>query len=190
MLESTCYAAGARTRDGDVPGPIPPCPNALPEQPDATRPANEPIPPANAARAAILQGVTLAELLVVVAVTSIIGAAAVPRVGPVLAAIRLPLGARQLATDLSVARATAVLRNTRAHITFRENAYTVRYDAGEPAEILAILPPGIRIVDLPTSGMLRFFSSGSADNGTVVLAAASGNRRAVVVNQRGRVVVR
>lgn len=136
------------------------------------------------------RGLTLLELLAVVAVAAILGAAALPRAGALLAAIRLPLGARQLATDSCIARATAVLRNTRARITFREDRYTVRYEAGEPAEILVPLPAGIRVVRLPNSRMLRFFPSGRADNGTVVLAAPSGQRRAVVVNQRGRVMVR
>jgi hypothetical protein len=107
-----------------------------------------------------------------------------------LAAVRLPLAARQLATDLGVARATAVLRNTRASVTFVTGGYTVAYEIGEPARVAATLPAGVRVLTTPVSGTLRFFPSGGADNGTVVLAGPGGRRRAVVVNQRGRIVIR
>ncbi len=138
----------------------------------------------------VRRGLTVAELLTVVAVVSILTAASVPRLVALFAAVRLPLGARQLAADLGVARATAVLRNARASVTFIADGYTVRYDAGEPATVSAALPPGVRIRETPVSGMIRFFPSGTADNGTVVLAGAAGGTRAVVVNQRGRIVVR
>jgi Tfp pilus assembly protein FimT len=140
--------------------------------------------------ASALRGLTLAELLVGAAVASILVGVAVPSVATLLASVRLPLGARQVAADLHVARATAVLRNTRARVTFTHRGYTVQYEAGEPREVGAALPPSIRVVSLPRSGMVRFFPTGSADNATVTLGGPSGERRFVVVNQRGRVVIR
>jgi Tfp pilus assembly protein FimT len=135
-------------------------------------------------------GITIAEALAAAAVVGIVMAASAPRVAALLAAIRLPLAARQLAADLGVARATAVLRNARASVTFAANGYSVRYEVGEPSRVSATLPAGVRIQTTPASGTLRFFPSGGADNGTIVLAGAGGQRRAVVVNQRGRIVIR
>lgn len=150
---------------------------------------DRPLPP-RPPSAATRRGLTLAELLLGLSVGAILAGVGVPPAARLLASIRLPLAAHRLAADLSLARSTAVLRNTRARVTFDENRYTVHFDAGEPNEVHAILQAGIRIGRVPRSGMLRFFPTGRADNGTVVLAAASGSSRSVVVNQRGRIVVR
>lgn len=133
---------------------------------------------------------TMAELVLVLAMTTVIAGTALPRVSLLLASIRLPLGARQLAADLALARATAVLRNTSVRVTFSADAYTVRYDLGAPREVFGRLPAGVHVESLPVSQTIRFYPTGRADNGTVVLAGSSGARRSVVVNQRGRVVVR
>ena len=135
-------------------------------------------------------GLTFAELLVSLAVAAILFGVATPRIAMMLGAIRLPLGTRQLASDLNMARTTAVLRNTRGRMTFSGNAYTTRYDAGEPREVRGALPAGVRIARVPRSGAVRFFPTGRADNATVVVAGANGRRRSVVINQRGRVVIR
>jgi Tfp pilus assembly protein FimT len=135
-------------------------------------------------------GLTVLELIVTLGLLTIVTAIGVSSLAASLAALRLPLGARQLADDLYAARSTALLRNTPARITFTDTAYRIAFAAGEPADHGADLPPGIRIVERPRAGLLRFFPSGLADNGTVVLAASSGRRRTVVVNQRGRITVR
>jgi Tfp pilus assembly protein FimT len=135
-------------------------------------------------------GFSLAELVVVMAFASIMAGAALPRLSLLLASIRLPIGARQLAADLALARATAVLRNTNVRVTFAADAYTVRYEIGAPREVLGRLPAGVHVESLPASEAIRFYATGRADNGTVVLAGSSGARRSIVVNQRGRVVVR
>ena len=136
------------------------------------------------------RGITLAELLLGLGLMSVLatmGAVQVPRF---LAALRVPLAARRLATDLHVARATAVARNARARIIFTTGGYRVRYERGDPRETHTALPDTVRIVAVPRSGTLRFWPTGTVDNGTIVLAATAGGRRAVVVNQRGRVSVR
>jgi hypothetical protein len=102
----------------------------------------------------------------------------------------LPLAARRLATDLHVVRATAVLRNTRAQVTFARDRYTTRYEAGVPRTVDAALTPGVRVARLPRSGVLRFFPTGRADNGTVVLTTSTRDVRSVVINQRGRIAIR
>jgi prepilin-type N-terminal cleavage/methylation domain-containing protein len=136
------------------------------------------------------RGLTLLELLLGLALGAILAGVGVLQSARLLASMRLPLGARQLASDLSLARATAVLRNTQARVTFDNNRYTVRFDAGEPSEVETVMQPGVRVARVPRSGMLRFFPTGRADNGTVVLTTSLGGSRSVVINQRGRVVVR
>jgi len=136
------------------------------------------------------RGVTLAELLLGLALAAILASVGLPHAASLLATIRLPLSAHQLASDLSLARADAVLRNTPARVTFTGNRYTVRFDAGEPSEVQAALHPGVLVASAPRSGMVRFFPTGRADNGTVVLTTSLGGTRSVVVNQRGRIVVR
>jgi Tfp pilus assembly protein FimT len=132
---------------------------------------------------------TLAELIVLVALITVLGGAAAPNLASLLGSIRLPLAAHQLAADLTAARATAVLRNTGARVTFTDHAYAVEYDLGTPRAVGARLPAGVRVARLPVSGEIRFYPSGRADNATVVLAGARDARRSVVVNQRGRVGV-
>jgi Tfp pilus assembly protein FimT len=135
-------------------------------------------------------GLSLAELVVAMAAAAVLAGAALPQLSVLLASVRLPLGARQLAADLTLARATAVLRNTNVRVTFSSETYTVHYDAGAPGEVFGRLPAGVRVESLPASQTIRFYPTGRADNGTVVLAGGSGAHRSVVVNQRGRVVVR
>ena len=57
---------------------------------------------------------------------------------------------------------------------------------GGPAQELQALPPGIAFSSLPSTLRVRFGTTGTADNATVVLASGPRTRR-VVVNQRGRV---
>ena len=134
-------------------------------------------------------GVTLAELLVVIAMLGLLLTASLPGLAGQLAAARLPLAARTLAAHLGLARTNAVLRNSRATVTFTENGYVVRYESGTPATTAATLLPGIHVQRTPVSGVVRFHPSGIAENGTVILVGASGDTRAVVVNQRGRITV-
>jgi len=136
------------------------------------------------------RGITLAELLLALGLVSVLATVGTIHVSRFLAALRVPLAARQLATDLHVARATAVARNARAQITFTPGGYRVRYERGDPRETHAALPDAVHIVAVPRSGTLRLWPTGTVDNGTIVIAATDGARRAVVVNQRGRVSVR
>ncbi len=75
-------------------------------------------------------------------------------------------------------------------MTFDDNRYTVSFDVGEPSEVETVMQPGVHVARLPRSGMVRFFPTGRADNATMVLTTSSGGSRSVVINQRGRVVVR
>jgi prepilin-type N-terminal cleavage/methylation domain-containing protein len=136
------------------------------------------------------RGLTLAELLAALALLAVVAGTAVPSLSRTLTALRLPLAAHRLAADLQLARAGAVLRNTRARVTFEAAGYMLHFDAGAPAEVAVPLPPHVRVASVPRTGMVRFYPAGNADNGTVVLRAASGATRSVVVNQRGRVSIR
>ena len=156
----------------------------LATRPEALRPSLR--VPANTRR----RGLTLTELLVGLAIVAVLAGVTAPRAAVLLGSFRLTLGAHQLAADLNRARANALFRNTRARVRFATTRYTARYDDGEPAEVEGTLPHGVRIERVPESGVVRFFPTGHADNGSIVLTTSVGSRRSVVVNQRGRIVVR
>jgi Tfp pilus assembly protein FimT len=115
------------------------------------------------------------------AVVSGIGAVQLPEL---VTAVRLAGAARTLATTLRLARAQAIAGDAAVEVRFDARG---SYDA--PAfTVPTVLPVGVRFAALPARRRILFGPLGSAENGTVTLAATAG-QRAVVVNQRGRVRV-
>ena len=135
------------------------------------------------------EGFTLFEVvagLALAATVTGIGAARLPLVvGPV----RLTGAAERLATALRQARGQALARNRRVEVRFDppRRAWSLHEDGG-PALELQSLPPGIVFSSVPSALRVRFGTTGTADNATVVLASGPRTRR-VVVNQRGRVQI-
>ncbi|TMA52728.1 MAG: prepilin-type N-terminal cleavage/methylation domain-containing protein, partial [Deltaproteobacteria bacterium] len=66
-----------------------------------------------------VEGFTLLELLVVVAMLGILGSLVSLQVAPLLSRTRLDRGARQVAADLQLVRMKAIAQNRRFRITFR-----------------------------------------------------------------------
>jgi Tfp pilus assembly protein FimT len=103
------------------------------------------------------------------------------------AAFRLAATARVLAQTMRETRARAMAEGTPLDVRFdaTTRTWTIHAPDGtirrsEP------LPPPVRFLGLPASGRIRFDSAGTAENGTIALAAGTATRR-IVVNQRGRV---
>lgn len=134
-------------------------------------------------------GFTLFEVmagLALAATVTGIGSAHLPVVvGPV----RLTGAAERLASALRQARGQALARNRRVEVRFDapRGAWSMHEDGGPALETQA-LPAGIRFSALPSALRVRFGTTGTADNATVVLASGTRSRR-VVVNQRGRVQI-
>src|SRR5262245_18149650 len=64
-------------------------------------------------------GLTVIELIVSLGLLSVLGSIAFLQLPPFLAQVRLNSGARQVATDLQVARMKAIAQNRRLRVTFR-----------------------------------------------------------------------
>jgi prepilin-type N-terminal cleavage/methylation domain-containing protein len=140
------------------------------------------------------RGLTLIELLGVLALGAVLAGGALLGWRRVEAALRLDRALHQLAADLQTSRVLAIASATRVRLVFAIG--TARYrrerldDDGRYAVDLAIdLPPGITIADANSGGDLTFSARGDAENGTVTLVDRRGTERLVRLNQRGRITI-
>ena len=131
-------------------------------------------------------GFTLLEALAALALAAILAGAGVTQVAELVASVRLASGARTVATLLRVARGRALRDNAGVQVVF--DAAHATCDMREDAALLAThtLPPGVGFAALPVRGRILFGALGTAENGTIRLAAGA-RTRSVIVNQRGRV---
>jgi len=132
-------------------------------------------------------GFTLLELLLGLALAATltgIGSVSLPSIA---GGIRLAGATERLAAALRAARGQALARNRRIEIRFDppSRSWSVREQTGPTLDVQR-LPTGVVFSSLPSALRIRFSTIGTADNATVVLAAAGRNRR-IIVNQRGRV---
>ena len=103
--------------------------------------------------------------------------------------LRVAGATREVAAVLRLARGRALSNGAAIDVEFQvvRSAVVVRSASGTPLEE-RLLPSGVLFVGVPARGRIRFGALGTADNGTLVLAAGRARGR-VVVNQRGRVRV-
>ena len=138
-------------------------------------------------------GLTMVELLVVVAIVGIAAGGSVLRLPRVVEAVRLETALHQLGADLGQARTLAVASARHVRLVLREGGTSyARQSAAAGAFQLdrtRRLPAGIRIALVGSGGTLTFSPLGDAENATIVLESRAGTRRALVINQRGRVRV-
>jgi Tfp pilus assembly protein FimT len=102
---------------------------------------------------------------------------------------RLAGAARTTAGTLRLARGMAIARGAGIEARFDPAART--FELRDRADLLVrrhTLPAGIEFAALPARRRILFGGLGTADNGTITLAAGS-RLRSIVVNQRGRVRV-
>lgn len=151
------------------------------------------------------QGFTLIELIAVLSLLGVLGSLAFLQLKPLLAQVRLNNGARQIASDLQVARSKAIAQNRRFRVTFRpvEGDYVIdrenealwnrlvlhSHTTDAVADAAIPLPPGISISAVNSGGDVIFVPRGHVDGGisiTLSSRAGAGVRR-VVVNLAGRV---
>lgn len=72
-------------------------------------------------RAADTCGMSLLELLVVLAILSIVGGLAVGQLTPLVSQARFNAGVRKIVSDLQLVRMRAIARNHRFRVTFRSD---------------------------------------------------------------------
>lgn len=136
------------------------------------------------------RGFSLVELLIVVAVFTVISAAVVPQIRRSMAVSRLQTSANQLATELNYARTIAVSRNTIFEMDLTTTSFQIvdPDDEDNPPRRPKDLEPGIFLVTRP-AGTIRFYPRGNADAGVIVLGGEFDERVAIRVVESGMVDV-
>ena len=134
-------------------------------------------------------GFTLFEMVAGLALAATVTGIGVARAPAVVGPIRLAGAAERVAAALRQARGQALARNRQVEVRFDppRRAWSL-HENGGPATETHSLPAGIGFSALPSTRRVRFGTTGSADNATVVLASGPRTRR-IVVNQRGRVQI-
>lgn len=90
-------------------------------------------------------GFTLMEMIVAIAVSMIVLAVGTPSFLSWMPTIRLTSAARQVATDLQVARIKAISQNTNNTVTFNTTTGTYTFTLGSDSRDIGQLYPGITI---------------------------------------------
>lgn len=135
-----------------------------------------------------VHGFTVMEMVVVVAIAMTVLSVAIPSFLYWLPTLRLSWAARQVATDLHVARIKAISQNAKFRLNFvTTTTYTLEKDnSGTPATDSGPfnLPEGITTVVGATSW---FQPRGTADNSATVTLNNGSAQRLVCVKPVGRV---
>ncbi len=146
-------------------------------------------------------GFTLLELLCALGILSLLATVALPRLSATLPALALDQAARQIASELELARIEAINRNARARTIFDLAAarYSVELESEgrfEAQGAVRSLPSGVSFDSAASSRVsagrisVTFVPRGNtADNATIAVTTASGGSRRVVVSAAGRVRV-
>ena len=158
--------------------------------------------PGSRHRSSSAGGMTLIELMTVLAILALAGAVAVPHLLDWRHGMRLRAAASEIRNDFELARMRAVKENTDVTVQFDPvvGLYRVTYndDGGNAVLVKShTLPPGIQIATgnsaytLDSYGHRAVFGSrGTASPGTLVLANSKGATRQIVINFLGRVDLR
>lgn len=147
----------------------------------------------------------MVELVAILSLLGVLGSLAFLQLKPLLAQVRLNSGARQVASDLQVARMKAIAQNRRFRITFRpvEGDYVIDREDGASWRRLILhghtaayvdsasipLPSGVSITAVNSGGDVIFVPRGHVDGGiTITLSSRAGaGAKRVIVNLAGRV---
>lgn len=146
------------------------------------------------------QGVTLVELMAIMAVIALLGVFTAPGVSRVLMNIRLTSTTSEIASALHLARIKAITQNASMRIAFdvAQNTYqlqqrdTVDSKVWHAMDVVQRLPKDVTIASI-TGNPVEFQSGrGSAvpgSNSTITLQTRRGRQATIVIAQTGRVTV-
>jgi len=139
------------------------------------------------------KGVTLLELIVVMAIIAIGAVLTVPNLRPWLANYRLRSATRDITSTLRTAQMKAVSNNYFYQVDFTGGGYILRRSstgldpAPWPAEgVTQTLPTGILIV-IPVNNPLTFSPNSSSNGGTIQLSNTRNTRTITVLPSTGRI---
>jgi prepilin-type N-terminal cleavage/methylation domain-containing protein len=129
-------------------------------------------------------GFTLIELLATIGVAGILMGIAVPRFYALLPGIRVASAARQVATDLQLARMRAIGQRTAKTVTFTPpNVYTFDADTRN----LSLLFPGTTVAVNPGNPTFTTVGGNNANATTTITLTNNGLLRTVTVNAAGKI---
>jgi prepilin-type N-terminal cleavage/methylation domain-containing protein len=132
-------------------------------------------------------GFTLLELVAGMAVAAIATASVAAGAGALARRVELSASRRSLVSALLDARRQAYLSREAVEVAVHSGDRELRVRAGADEDVIP-LDHSVYVARAPSSGHVRFFGSGLADNATVELAVPGSEAHAsVVVNQRGMI---
>jgi len=129
-------------------------------------------------------GFTLIEVLSTIVIAGILMAIATPRFYALLPGIRVASAARQVATDLQLARMRAIAQRTAKTVTFTPpNVYTFDADTRN----LSLLFPGTTVTVNPGNPTFTTVGGNNALAITTITLTNNGIIRTVTVNAAGKI---
>lgn len=129
-------------------------------------------------------GFTLIEVLSTLVIAGILMAIAIPRFYALLPGIRVASAARQVATDLQLARMRAIAQRTTKTIIFTPpNLYTFDADTRN----LSLLFPGTTVAVNPGNPTFTTVGGNNANATTTITLTNNGLLRTVTVNAAGKI---
>jgi type IV fimbrial biogenesis protein FimT len=133
-------------------------------------------------------GFTLIELMAALGILGVLIAIAVPSFLSTLPGLRLNDAARQVATDLQMARMRAITQNNSNTVTFNVSTGTYSFTLGTESVDIDQLYPGITFSSAPTNPV--FTGRGTASTtATLTLRNTSGATKQIQVTSVGRVKI-
>ena len=137
-------------------------------------------------------GFTLMELLVVISIAMILMGIAVPSFLSWLPTLRLSSAARQVATDLQLARMKAISQNTSFQVSFASTTYVLQKcspSCASPTNDTGniVLPAGITVSASTTP---QFLPRGTANASATITVSNGGAQKLVCVKTVGRVNIK
>lgn len=130
------------------------------------------------------RGITLIEVLVVLAMVAILVGFALPKAAAIQESIALESGAQQVVRELNLAQVRAIKENRTVSFVF-ESETVYRIGTGEARP----LPSSLRFYSAPPE--IQFASFGPPVSGpvTLTLASSTGRTRSIVMNATGYVTL-
>ena len=133
-------------------------------------------------------GFTLMETLTAIVIMGILAAIAMPHFTRLLPGIRLSSAARQIATDLQLARMRAISQHANQTVAFNIATATYTFTPGSDTRNLSQLYPGTTIVS-KSAGDPTFTTTGTSVAATTITISNNSVTKQVQVNTIGRVSI-
>ena len=138
------------------------------------------------------KGFSLLELVIVLAMFSIVAAVTVPQIQSTVSGGRLLSSINGLAIEINMARTLAVSRNTTYEMRFDRGGNTFQIvdpeDLENPPRVAKSLGLNVNFTASP-AGNIRFFARGHSSGGTLTVASDSGIFSTITILPSGHVQI-